>query len=131
MPKAPEVEPPQDEASVSDALQWALGYLALATAACWVLQQSLARGLVTLSGAGFGKQGEWQGAVQPFAAGLRTQLELVLGPLARLPVGLDTVVGVAALMALLAIGRSLVRANELSARALAQAAKAAKAAKGE
>jgi len=120
-------EPPQDEASVSDALQNALGYIVLAVALCWVLQQSLARGLSTLAGAAFGKGGEWQAAVQPFAAGLKTQLELVLGPLARLSVGLEAVVGVAVLMVLLGIARSLVRANELSERALAAATKASKA----
>ena len=123
MAKAEAQEPPQDEASVADVAMWAIGYIALAAASCWVLHMALARGLGVFAAASFGKQGEWQAAVQPFAAGLKTQLELVVGPLARLTIGLDTVVGVACLLALLTIARSLARANEISLQRVAAARK--------
>ena len=131
MPK-PEAEPVSDESSGLEQLPAALGFLAVSAAACWLLHSLLVRGVTTLAkaGAAAGASGalhEALAAVQPFAAGLKVQLELVVGPLAKLHFGLDTVVGVALLIALLGIGRSLVRANEIALQGQAIAKRAAKA----
>ena len=125
----PELEPVSDESSGLEQLPGALGFVAVAAAACWLLHSLLVRGVTTLAKAGgagaSGGLGEALAAVQPFAAGLKVQLEVVLGPLAKLHFGLDTIVGVAVLIALLGIGRSLVRANEIAVRGQEIAARAA------
>lgn len=122
-----------DEAGVSDLVPGALAYVALGAAASWLLQQALKR-VGDVASPAFGKSGEWQGAVQPVAAMAKTGLETVFGSLARLSLGLDTVLAVATLMVLLGIWRSLLRANEIAERSLnhlaARPAAGAKAAGG-